>query len=235
MDNDARRECRYHLLRLLRDGGALIRTQPWASEADRWGELVFAVLCEVSDRPQTALRGLTADLVALGLVGADALAADRQGAEGRLNRQHLLAELTRAGLDEAAANQAAGGLHELAQGLTRHFDGRLQRYLRHYGELMLAELGQWFAFRNLTEAQAANAITYWLQNAVLMPLSNIDAPVRSLCEEIGASPADLVAAADELDINLSLLDDLALIHRQSRDPELVQRYLGATATPESPT
>ncbi len=219
-------ECRFQLQQImLRDGEELMANQPWATEQDRWIELVFAVLAEVSDLPEDVLREAAEEVNAFGLLSIPRLAIPLDSTEGQTNHRRLVDALVEAGLPDEKARRAAEGVHDIAVGLSAHFDAYLQRYLRYYGEMMLADLDRWFTFKTLSGSEAANAFTYWLQNAVLMPLSNIDAPVKAFCADLDATPADMIEAADQLGANLSLLDDLALLRQQAADLKSLETRL----------
>lgn len=228
MDDRAVDECRFQLQQLMvHDCKELIANQPWALEQDRWVELVFAILSEVSHLPEPVVRELAEDLAAFGLLSIPLLSRPPASPPGDADHRRLWQTMAKAGMPEEAARRAAQALHEVALGLQSRFDGFLQRYLRHYGEMMLDQLPTHFAFTAITESEAANAFTYWLQNAVLMPLSNIDEPVRAFCSDCGATPAELVLAADQLGANLSLVDDMALVRRRAADAAAMAEMLKA--------
>jgi hypothetical protein len=77
---------------------------------------------------------------------------------------------------------------------------------------MLRDLDRIFEFSALTEAEVRYAFTYWLQNVLNMPLSLIDENVRMFCAQHDLEPEQLFAAADELDVNLALVDDVVQLH-----------------------
>lgn len=226
MDNAAIAECSHQLNRLiLRDGQDLLELQPWALEADRWAELAFSVLAELSDLPEETLRECVEQLAALGLLSVPLLARPKDDKASVAHRRRLSEAVEDAGVPVEIAAQATEALREIAVGLERHFNGYLQRYIRHYGEMMLNDLHQHFEFKAISDAQARNAFCYWMQNALLMPLSNIDEPVRAFCDDLGAKPADMIDAADQMGVTLSLLDDLALVRWKARDTKALERFL----------
>jgi hypothetical protein len=226
MDNPAIAECRHQLNRLiLRDGQDLFELQPWALESDRWAELAFSVLAELSDLPEETLRECVEELAALGLLSVPHLARPQDDKTGVAHRARLSKALEDAGLPTETAAKATEALHDIAAGLQTHFDGHLQRYIRHYGEMMLNDLEGFFDFKTISDAQARNAFCYWMQNALLMPLSNIDGPVRAFCDDLGAKPGDMIEAADSMGVNLGLLDDLALLRWKDCDTKALERLL----------
>lgn len=226
MDNAAVEECRNQLHRLiLRDGQEIMESQPWAMEEERWAELVFSVIAELTDLPEDAIRECVEELLAIGLLSISQLARPNIDKAGAAYHRRVAQAIEDAGVSQDVSVQVTQAVHEIAVGLQTHFDGYLQRYLRHYGEMMLADLEKWFEIKAITNAEVQNAFCYWLQNALLMPLSNIDGPVKAFCEDLAASPAELIEAADQLGANLSLLDDLLLLRWKAADTKTLERLL----------
>jgi hypothetical protein len=112
--------------------------------------------------------------------------------------------------------------------LEEHYSGKVQYYLRYYGELMLRELEQEFRFSMLNEAEVKRAFTYWLQSVLNMPLLVADEHIDACCKENYLTPEKLFAAADKLNMNVALVGDLVQRHIQ------IQRQR-ATQTVERPT
>jgi hypothetical protein len=203
---------------LLTEGPEIALTHPWLSETDRWNELVFAILTQIIGGPESDIRDITLLLSDLALLHIPAL-AELHSDEATIDRatvpaRRILEVLDEVGIQPEQAFQALTAIVEAAYGLQTHFHGKLQRYLRHYGELMLAELKQSFQFSTLSDAQVGFAFTYWLQNVLAMPLSLFDADVQAFCQLYGLQPEALIAEADKLDINLGLMDDLIRNHMQ---------------------
>lgn len=193
--------------------GQVRPASPWSSELDRFDELVFALFTRISDRPELEVRQLVEELRALGLLDVPRLAAVTVEA-GQLASaddpavHQLFRTIGDSGLTDEMSWQMTVTLVELAHDLERGYDGKLQRYLRRYGERMLAELGDSFSFSQLSQEQVLDAFTYWLQNALLMPLSLVDDNVRAFGVRHGLTESDLIASADELGLNLAWMDDV---------------------------
>lgn len=186
---------------------------PWISELDRFDELVFALFTRMTHRTELEARQLVEGLRALGLLDVPTLAAVPLEA-GHVAPaedpavQRLFRTISDSGLTDEVSRRMTVTLVELAQALMRGYDGKLQRYLRRYGERMLAELGDSFSFSQLSQEQVLGAFTYWLQNALLMPLSLVDDSVRAFAKSHGLTESDLIASADELGLNLAWMDDV---------------------------
>jgi hypothetical protein len=210
-------EARFRLTQLMvRDGADLLATQPWAMEDARWAELAFALMSRLSRQPDTVLRDLVDELAGIGLLDVATLAAGPDSPGGEAAQRRLVQVMQERGLEPAEAARVARGLGDLARGLQQHFAGRAQRYLRHYAEAMLRDLDRWFACTELTREELADVVTYWLQNAAVMPVSLVDESVRAFCDEFGFTTRELIDAADDLGLNLGLLDDLTLLHANAR-------------------
>ena len=190
---------------------------PWLRESDRWNELVLALLTRISSMAEPELRALVDAMSGAGLLDIPALAAIPRGPAGPdaqdTHARRVLEFMVEAGIGAEDAQRGLAAICDAAQGMSKHYGGKVQRYLRNYGELMLRDLERVFEFTTLSDADVKQAFIYWLQNVLNMPVSLLDDDVRRFCKEHSLAPEEWVAAADELDINLALVDDL------------VQRYL----------
>lgn len=194
-----------------------IANHVWFSERDRWAELAFCLIAASSRRPEAAIRELVIAMDTLGLLDLERLLEVSEDTDDALTKPYALRVLqlmSEIGLTKEESARALLALADAAQGFLSHFDGKQQQYLRRYGQLMLDEIGQWFTFRSLDESKVSLAFTYWLQNVLGMPLSLVDEDVVAFCREHDVTPADLAAAADQMDINLALVDDIAQVHMQ---------------------
>lgn len=181
---------------------------PWASEADRWDELVFCIVNAFLRDPARA-RGASEMLSLLGLSGAETLArlagepdgssADRAVVERILSR-HGLAD------DDAAA--AADVLVRAASTVQRRYDGLIQRYLRAKATEMRDELTDLLAADAPPPEELRAAVSHWLQNVASMPLSVCDGEIAGFLAEHEAGIEDLEAAADHLGLNVAVVDDV---------------------------
>jgi hypothetical protein len=75
---------------------------------------------------------------------------------------------------------------------------------------MIQELPRHFTLRRLDAQDARFAFTHWLQQVLNMPLPLSDASVEKLCQQYHVSVDDLVAAIDERDLNVALMDEVAI-------------------------
>jgi len=177
---------------------------PWISEDDRWIELVFSVLSRVAhDVPEREVRRAINRLANLGLLAIRDLASTsdvRSQRIGILLREH--------GFKESEATRGLTLVSALASGFQKQFGGKVQLYLRHHGEMMLDDVDKLFDVPSSDRSALASAYTYWLQNALSMPLSLVDQTMWTFCEKNGVTPEELIAAADDLNINIAFLDDL---------------------------
>lgn len=202
----------------------------WIWEEERWHELVFALLTSIIDLPDDRLRGLVNYLAELNLLDITVLSnicRDRTNLD--LNNSHarrVLKILQERGASEADAQKGLVSISEAALGLEEHYSGKVQYYLRYYGELMLCELEQKFRFSTLNEAEVKRAFTYWLQSVLNMPLLVADEHIEAYCKENYLTPEQLFAAADKLNMNVALIGNLVQRHIQiqrQRAPQTVER------------
>lgn len=182
----------------------------WASEKDRWTELLFCVLNAFLDDPVRA-RELVATLAGAGLTEPDVLAqAGAPGAESGAALRFILGSQL---VEPADVTRAAGLLTRIASVTENRFQGKLQRYLRRQGELMRDDLAGMFGDAGQPEGEQPAAelrlgLTHWLQNACGIPISVQDSSIQRFCEQRGVTVTQLADAADEIDFNLALVDDV---------------------------
>jgi hypothetical protein len=211
-------EAKYILQKTLTtEGSDLVFNHLWIWEVERWKELVFALLAKVARISEEEVRDLVNQLETLELLDIATLASLGRNRTclnlEHSNARHILELLQEKGLSETDAQRGLTAICEAALGLTEHYSGKVQRYLRHYGELMLRDLGKVFDFSTLNETEVKQAFIYWFQNVLNMPLSLTDESVEEFCKENHLTSEELFAAADELDMNFALVDDIAERHR----------------------
>lgn len=195
-----------------------LASYPWIWERRRWAELIFALLTETVEAPERLIRDLVENLMILGLLQPTDLVA-------QAHSKGIIDLFLEYGFSEEDAQRAIAVMRDASKGLAKKFMAKVQLYLRHYGSLMLEDVDKLFSFTTLTKEQVRQAFTYWLQNALMMPVPLYDSMARDYCDRLGLSPADLFAAADDLDINVAVIDDA--IH------SYVTRILVATGAPNT--
>jgi hypothetical protein len=210
-------EAKYILRKSLTiEGADLTMDHLWIWEGERWKELVFSLLSKVIDFSENEIRNLVNDLQELELLNIETLSSfSRMNTIPdfeNLYAHHILELFQENGISEADAKKGVTVMCEAALGLQEHYSGKVQRYLRHYGELMVKEINQVFRFSELSKNEVEHAITYWLQNVLNLPLSLADENVEKFCEANNITVKDLYLAADELDMNFALVDDIAQRH-----------------------
>lgn len=205
---------RYLLNRALTDDAyGLSAAHLWFWEGARWHELLFCIAARTSGVEETALRALISELNDLELIQVESLAALPRSDGGIVDNEapafkFLADTMARYAVSPDHVRRTVTAFADAAITIDKAFDGRVQKYLRHYGERMLKELGQHFSFADLSEEEIVDAFTEWLQNCLTMPLSLRDADMRAFCEGRGTTVEALIEAADAANVNVAYLDDL---------------------------
>ncbi len=193
--------------------GPSIDPHLWPWETKRWDELVFCLLTTIAESEilpeiiREVTRGLSEwDLLEINVLASLNPAKNEQDAlDSRLVT--IMTILQQSGFDADKAKIAVTAICEVASGLKQKYEGKVQRYFRKYGELMLDELAQNFSFTQLSNEDARKAVSIWLQNTLNMPVPVSNPIVDQTCEKLGVQYNSLVEAAEKLDINVALLDD----------------------------
>lgn len=210
----------------------------WVRESDRWKELVFALLTRTAPLlVETNIRQLVERLHEMQVLNVPDLVSlcekssqpDFGDARARLIVD-LLMEI------QFTKEQAEKGLITICQaalGLNKHFNGKVQLFLRRYGEHMMRDCKRVFSFTSLKQSDINYAFTYWLQNVLSLPLPLVDENWKAVQAKHGINPADLISAADDLDLNIAVLDDL-LKSYFTRPPTNSQESNGAELAKNQP-
>ncbi len=206
----------YLLRKMVTLHGAELQTPKHAYEFLRWEDLAVTLLWTITRKSESEMLKLVGHMSDLGLLTIPDLAnivRSPSGPNMEDTRAQRITELFKEkGLDAETARQALVAICEAALGLQDHFKGKIQRYLRSYGLTMIKEMKNSFRFTTLNEADSAMAFIDWLQNDLIMPLGLPDDNVNLLCKQNGLEFKDLIHAADRIDLNVALLDDLAKLY-----------------------
>lgn len=184
----------------------------WPSEEARWGELAVCIAehCE-PDLDAAYAREAVGQLQFLGLLEIATLAP----ADGDEPRPDDLAAarriLERWGFSARGARRAIDAIAGAAAGFRERCNGRPQLFMHHQGEAIVGELTDLLRGTGLERAELDRAARQWLQNAFNMPIPIVLPAVTQLCERIGAQLDELLEAADEMALNVALVDDLAVL------------------------
>jgi hypothetical protein len=209
MNTEPSEEAKFLLHKLLvRHGGQLASRYTWVWEQSRWHELVVALMLLVIERSEDEIRRLVAYMVNLQLLEISSLASN----DGEEHRKRTLELLREEGVEPAQASKAVKLLEEAADGFQKHFTGSTAQYFRSYGEAMLSDVDQQFRFSGIDKSLVRQAFVYWLQNTLSMPLSLSGREMRDFCSHHKLTEQEVINAADELGLNIALLDDLIAMH-----------------------
>lgn len=183
----------------------------WASERDRWAELVFCLLSRLREEELEATRAAVDLLNLLGLLRVEVLAG-LSGEDASILQRVLRSH----GFSPAQASRAAEVLAAVAARTQQEYDGKLQRVLRKHGELLRRELSAAFTACGLEQTELDHAVSQWLQNAVNLPISLENDAVKAFCKSQRVRLDQLLEAADALDVNVALVDDLLAVAQPPR-------------------
>lgn len=187
----------------------------WMYESDRWAELIFCLLNQYNLQDTEATRVAVSTLQYLGFLEVDKLALLE--APGNEDVVILAYILRHHGFSPEGAQHAVRLLAQVAKVMQRDHGGKIQRYLRHQGEIMRDELVKAIGSESLTTEQLRYAISHWLQNALSLPITLEHQAVTQFCRKNGVLPEDLLHAADELNLNIALVDDLLEIDQRTKE------------------
>ncbi len=205
-------ELEFQLRKLITKYSDFVVYHQWPSEHERWVELIFALITRISNKPESEIRDTVEELDDIELLNINEL-SEVPKTSGGVNIDYLYARrifdcLSASGFTEEESIDSILAMHEAAQSLKQHLDGKIQKYLRSYGQRMIDELSAYFSFSKMDHSDVKFAFAYWLQNVLNMPVNLQTKNMDTYCEKFKITINDLVRGADNLDINLALVDDL---------------------------
>lgn len=222
MEKSSISEVEFQLRKLITKYSDFFAYHQWPSEHERWVELVFALVSRTSNKPESEVRDIIEELDDLGLLDIEELSnIPKVGSDIDYNSpfaKRVLVSLSEArlteeglrkpGFTEEESKSSLLIMHEAAKSLMERHDGKIQKYLRKYGQQMIDELSENFSFSGMHEKDIKDAFIYWLQNVLNMSVNLRTKSTNTFCEKLKIGCNELVKEADELDINLALLDDM---------------------------
>ncbi len=215
-------EMEFQLRKLFSRYSELLAYHQWPSEHDRWVELIFALVSRIVDMPELEVRDVIKDLDDLDLLDIGRLSEIPEARDGvDLDFPHarrIFESLSESGFTQEDSESSVLVMHEAAKSVGKNHDGKIQKYLRKYGQRMMDELSQSFSFSKMDEADVRYAFTYWLQNVLNMPVSLEDESIEEFCDELDRTPEELMQAADKMDINLATIDDMVQMYLMDQMP-----------------
>jgi hypothetical protein len=184
----------------------------WAYEHDRWAELIYALFSRFVSEERAQVRTAVWKLSDLGLLEGP-ITDETERAQ---RERQFLVVLEEAGFTSDEALQAWTVFQEASNAIQEKFGGKIHLFLRDHAELMLRQLCENIPFSAFDAAQAEQGFALWLQNSCNLPLSVFDHHVIEFSERYDISLPALVTAADNLNLNLALVDDLIREDVESR-------------------
>lgn len=210
-------ELKAQLQRLYQQHESDLATYAWASEDNRWAELVFCLLHQCCEQEPELTRSAVAALQSLSLISVGKmLYLDDRTHENRVVFAYVL---RKHGFSDDDAELACQVLAHVANCIQHNYGGKIQRFLRYHGEVMRDELVRAFDGTMLDKPRMEYAISYWLQNALSVPISLQQDAVVDFCQKNNVNLQDLWQAVDDLDLNLALVDDLLEMQLRLREGE----------------
>lgn len=199
-------ELKNELKNLVNEYGLELPARTWVFETDRWEHLVFCLLRQFSSQTPEKARSAVTILRDIGLLDLEELAVmDRESSN---NLKSFSQVLRGAGFSEQEINEAANLVSRVASVIKGNYEGKVHRIFRRYGEVIRDELVKAIMDSSISESDLREGISYWLQSAFSMPIPVERQAVLDYCEEKGTTPEQLWQTADDLGINLGIVDFL---------------------------
>lgn len=202
-------DAHYLIARLMAqpEANLLLESHRWPNERERWRELVACIFVSAIAEPDHEVREVVDVLERMALLEAahwgGGTAEEREGLQRR-----VVTVLTEEGISREDAQRAVTALHEVAAVLTEKYESKVQVLLRKHAHALLGALLREFSPRTISAGAVKEALTLWLQNVANLPISVDDQHVQSFCSAHNLTTVQLTQAADDLDVNVGLLDDL---------------------------
>ena len=137
----------------------------WPLENSRWTELLFSLVLSTNKNHQDKIRDVISTLGRLNLLEVPDLAGISDSSKQiEYNTSSYAARiygiLTGFGFNHEESKSSLLIMSEAAKGLMQNHGGKIQKYLRKYGQQMINELGQNFSFTNVDAAAVTTRVYF---------------------------------------------------------------------------
>jgi hypothetical protein len=180
----------------------------WPIESLRWTAFVASVVMTLA--PDAVSDTAINALIELDLVKIKKLAGLAPIKPGDYSERAklILAILGEAGIDEHTSTLILHSLVEAATAVQSKVAGQAQRLIRSESHALIKRLTEFLSFSRLDSHTATLITTRWLQDILNLPVLLETESINAFIEDMDISTEELIEAADELDINLALIDEI---------------------------
>ena len=176
----------------------------WIYESDRWENLIFSIIRQYCDEDPDRAGTVVNILRDWNMLDIDTLAAqDQIPLEYNSAFKKILLGV---GFTEDEILEIARVLVKVAVSVKTSYDGKIQSVLRKYGDMIREELLGVFSDNEIDEEKINRGVSLWLQSAFGLPILSEKPAVQEYYNQQGIDKEKLLQIADELDINLGVLD-----------------------------
>jgi hypothetical protein len=175
----------------------------WEDESSRWTELVYCIFAELTKHSYRDARRLANGIADLNLLAVEDLAGIPIMDDGMVNpdnsRIRTITDILKSnGVSEDEINRSLSAICKVAQAIQENYDGKVQKFLRKYGRDIVNEFD--------------SHVSFWIQNTLAMPLAFSNVYTARFCENEDVTYWELAEAADNIEINAAVLDDLLEVY-----------------------
>ena len=189
----------------------------WEDENSRWTELVYCIFAELTHHSYRDARRLANDLADLNLLEVDDLAGIPIMDDGMVNpdnsRMRTITDILKAnGVADDDIRKSLSAICKVAQAISENYDGKIQKFLRKYGHEIVNEFDSHVSFSEVSRGTQSRILVKWIQNTLAMPLAFSNVYTARFCENEDVTYWELAEAADNIEINAAVLDDLLEVY-----------------------
>jgi hypothetical protein len=188
----------------------------WIDEKERLYELYYCLLLRISNKKEIEIRNIVEALSSLDLFDIESLAQSSSMGGQNKKGDKICSTITDLliinGFKEDTARSCVLGICELAKYLNSEYDGKVQKFLRKHGNLMVEDFEKHISLSSLSKTEKRYVIVHWLQNIMDMPIPLSNEYVQKFCDQEQIKIDDIIEAADKDDVNVAYADDLITAH-----------------------
>ncbi|MEA1944501.1 MAG: hypothetical protein U9N07_04090 [Euryarchaeota archaeon] len=189
----------------------------WEDESSRWTELVYCIFAELTGHTYRDARKLANDIADLNLLDVDDLARIPIMDDGMANPDNLrirtITDILRSNsVSEDDIRKSLSAICKVAQAISENYDGKIQKFLRKYGEEIVNEFDSHVSFSEVSKGTQSRILVKWIQNTLCMPLAFSNVYTVRFCKREDVNYNELAEAADNIGLSGAVLDDLLEVY-----------------------